>query len=485
MSNKFEFSEELQLDFLRFIVHDNKGVQAYQFLKSEYFTDLFHLVISQAIENFIEDNHVTPSRAFHIEYTERLLNTKDYANEFSEEEKKEIIKIVGTIHIKGPPKNSEALYKSIAEFSSFVELKDTLENVDLSDFGSYYNFSHQVNKAIAKGEVSFKVKEQGTLLIEDLARRQMARMDTSPMIPTPFKQLNRLTSAGGYAKHGIVVILDQPKSLKTAFLVNWARGVMRSKKKALYIDLENGFDEITLRLEQSVMGIDKAELLSGERNKDTSKMLRKYRRLGGEVAVRRLPAFSSAMDIQRVIDDLYREHGLQFHTLIIDYIGKMASLNRDKDERLRIANAYIDVENLAFRNDLELVVTAHHITRDAKTRAETRYEMNDIGKAIDIVQNVQVILGVNRSQAERDAGIFRLEIIAQRDGAPDGRCLFGGEVSHQRFDELSMKRITEYNSKYLPSLLEEIAATSTTGKNRATHSRPPNKPPAPKKGGEV
>jgi len=485
MDNKFEFAEELQYDFIRYIIHNKKGVKAFEFLRSQYFTNLHHEVIVVAIENFVADHHTTPSKAFHLEYTERLMAHRDYANEFSGEEIKEIYKIVNNIHIKGPPKNSEALFQSMAEFSAFVELKDTLENVDLSDFKSYYHFSHSVNKAIARGEVNHKVQQQGTRLIGDLKGRQIARLDASPMVPTPFKQLNKLTSAGGYAKHGIVVILDQPKSLKTAFLVNWARGVMRSKKKCLYIDLENGYDEITLRLEQSVTGITKKELLSGSQDRSTAKMLRKYRRLGGEVVIERLPAFSNAMDIQRVIDDYYREYGLQFETVIIDFIGKMASLNRDKDERLRIANAYIDVENLAFRNDIELVITAHHVTRDSKIRAETRYEMNDIGKAIDIVQNVQVILGVNRSEAERAAGIFRLEIVAQRDGAPEGRCLFGGDVAKQRFDELTNKQIDEYNSVYLEPLLEEIANTRTNSRGRAKN-KGEDRPPAKKsKGGDI
>jgi len=484
---QFEFSEELQLDFIKFIIHDKKGLQAFSFIQPEYFTNLYHVVIVRAIELFIEEFHTTPSKAFHIEFSQRVLLTREFANEFSEDEMAEILKLVNTLHIKGPPKNSEALYRSIAEFSAYIELKDTVENVDLSDFKNYYNFSHKVNKAIAKGEVDTRINEQGTLLIEDLKTRQLARVDQTPMVPTPFKQLNRLTSAGGYAKHSIVTILDQPKSLKTAFLVNWARGVMRNKKRCLYIDLENGYEEITLRLEQSVTGRTKKEILSGSHDRDTAKMLRKYRRLGGEIAIRRLPAFSSAADIQRVIDDIYREHGLQFHTLIVDYIGKMSSLNRDKDERLRIANAYIDMENLAFRNDIELVVTAHHTVRAATERAQTRYEMNDIGKAIDIVQNVQVILGVNRSEAEKEAGIFRLEIIAQRDGAPEGRCLFMGDVEKQRFEELTHKQIDEYNAIYLTALLEEIDNTRSnkTG-GRSRRKQDADKPKANKReGGDI
>ncbi len=478
-STKFEFTEELQYDFIRYIIHDRKGVKAFDFIKAQYFTDLNHLIIVEAIEKFIADNHTTPSKAFHLEYTTNQFRLQAYANEFSLDEQEAILKIVNNIHIKGPPKNSEAIFKKIAEFSAYTELRDTVETVDLLDFNSYYDFSHRVNKAISRGQVDTKVQEQGTRLIGDLKDRQLRRLDDAPIVPTPFRQLNHLTSAGGYAKGGIVVILDQPKSLKTAFLVNWARGIMRSRKKCLYIDLENGMDEIATRLEQSVLGITKKELVSGGKDKEVAKMLRKYRRLGGEIVIHRLPAFSSAMDIQRVIDMYYREHGLQFEDLIIDYIGKMSSLNRDKDERLRIANAYIDVENLAFRNSIELVVTAHHVTRDAAARQDTKYKMNDVGKAIDIIQNVQVILGVNRSEAEREAGIFRLEIIAQRDGAPEGRCLFSGSPEHQRFDELTVKQVKEYNELYLESLMERM--------KQAEGSRPQRKQGAPtqKKGGEV
>ena len=231
-------------------------------------------------------------------------------------------------------------------------------------------------------------------------------------------------------------------------LINAARLLLRRKKKILMIDLENGEDELLIRTEESIKNYTKRQILSGELDNSIRKTLRKYQRLGAEFAVKRLPALSStANDIQDVIDYSYQEYGIQYDDIIIDYLGLLGSISGQKDDKDRIAQAYLDVANLAARNNIDHVYTAHHVTREASKRAATRYTSNDIAKCIDIVRHVQAIWGLNRTEDEVDQNVFRMELVEQRDGKPYAKALFHVNLDTQKAEEFTKEQRREYDNQ--------------------------------------
>ena len=94
------------------------------------------------------------------------------------------------------------------------------------------------------------------------------------------------------------------------------------------------------------------------------------------------------------------------------------------------------------------------------------------------------MLGLNRTDEEREAGIFRLEIVAQRDGAPEGRALFKGSAETQRFDELTSKEIQEYNDLYLP-IIEDLIKNEGKKKNSFKNGNGNGNGKEVKKGGDI
>lgn len=51
---------------------------------------------------------------------------------------------------------------------------------------------------------------------------------------------------------------------------------------------------------------------------------------------------------------------------MVDYAGKLASIAGDREDFERISNVYIDLSNLAEEMKLDIIWTAHHITREGK-----------------------------------------------------------------------------------------------------------------------
>lgn len=445
MEHKFGFDIAFQEEGLRFIVSNPDGMEAMPVVKSFYFDLLDHSIIFHGIEVFYKKHGRIPSKPFLRNILSELFTTRDYVEAITPEDEKNILAKVEEL-FSAPARDGDLILQSLYKFASYVELQSLNSDTDFEDFQNYDRYAKKVTEIAEKGDYQ-RSKQTGVFLVKGIKERQMKRQASDLVIPTPYHQLNALTSAGGYEPGSIIVLLDKPKKLKTAFLVNTARKYMASKVKVLYIDLENGENSIAARLEQSIGRVTKKEIIKGTKDKEIQKVLRRYKRLGGEVYIKRLPAFSTAQDIQKVIDELYRREGYIFGALMIDYLALMGSISGKKEDFDRISDAYLDVANLLQKNpSISHCWTANHVVRNAQKRAPGRYQEEDIAKCIDIVRHAHGIFGLNRTRTEFENNLVRLEIVMQREGVPIGRAYFRAFPEMQRIDELTSKEIQEYKA---------------------------------------
>ena len=463
MSNKFKFTIEYQFDLLRYIVSDKNGVKALVKVDDGYFTLIEHAVIVYGLKDFYKKNKRIPGETILREIIKDLLNTKQYVDLVTKDEQKEILKLISPL-FHGTVKDGDDIYTMCKKFASYIKMKNLLEQVNLDDFNSYEVFSKQIAMAIEDSDV---VDNSATsFLFADVKDRQFRRQEYKSVHPTPFRQINALTNAGGYEDGSIIVLLDKEKKGKTGMLINITRGYARMKKSILYIDLENGKDAIITRLEQSFTGLTKLGVIEGHNDKKIQQKIRKYKRLGSEVIIERLPALTTTADtIQSLMDMYYRVYGIRFQILIIDYIGKMGSLSNKTDDFGRISDAYMDVANLCEKNGIEHCWSANHVTREgAKVRERTKYQSTDIAKCIDIVRHVHAIYGLNRSEEEEEAGFMRMELIEQRDGKPKGRAIFNANMDTQQFKELGVQSRRDYDKEIQLFIDREKGKTREVGK---------------------
>lgn len=450
---KFEFTPEFQLEILRYIIRDPEGTIALSRVKPSYLTLIEHGIIAEAITSYFKKRKKIPSENVLKQVISDMLQTKDYVDLVTKEDIPAINAIVRDLYSK-PLQDSEYIQDRIWQFSTYVEMKNLNDSFDLTNFEQYEEYSRKVDKVLQNSQPA--KKDEPLYFIRGVSDRQYRRQAEADIIPCPYWQLNELTNAGGYPVASILVLLDKPKAKKTFFLINLAKGYLRMKKSVLYIDLENGKAQIMDRLVQASIGKTKKELYSGEYDKFEAKHLRKLSRLGVEFVVQRMPAMvTDANDIRELILEL-RQKGINIKVLMIDYLAKMASINRDKDDFERISNAYVDVQNLAEELHLDCVWTANHITRDGTKHRTTKYQENDIAKCVDIVRHAQVILGLNATAQEEKDGIQRLEVVVQRDGKPTGRALFKVNVDQQKAVEFTREERKGYDQVYAEKLEESI-----------------------------
>lgn len=450
---KFTFSPEFQLEILRYIIKDKEGGLILKRIKPNYLVLIEHSIICEGIIKYYKKQNRIPSENVLKEVIKELLEGKQYADLVTKDDIPNIDKVISNLYHL-PLSDADYIKEKIYQFSTYVEMKNLNDSFDLDNFEQYEEYSRKIEKILQKSKP--KKEDEPAYMIRDIVERQFKRQSEPSVIPCPFRQMNALTNAGGYPKHSVNVILDKPKAKKTFFMVNLARGYLRMGKSVYYVDTENGKDQILDRFIQSSINKTKKELYSGEYDKLESKHLRKLARFGVELVVERVPAMITDCNYIRDKIIKFRNQGIDIKVLFVDYAGKLASITRDKEDFDRISNVYIDLQNLAEELNLDIVWTAHHITRDGKKHRATRYDENDISGSIAIIRNAQTIFGLNSTAQEEQDDILRAELVVQRDGLPSGRALFKCDVERQRCKEFTRDERENYDKIYGAKLDEQF-----------------------------
>lgn len=447
--NKFSFDIDFQWSILKFTLKDKHGYKALSLYKHSYFELDDQQIIAHSIERFFRKKKRIPASSSILnQELNRLFKTREYAQAFLETDRVRVKRRVKSLY-KGGFKDGEDILDQIKKFASYVELKSTLEGIDLEDFDSYDSYSKKIQKAVNIG-MELEDSNKGSFIVSGARNRLLERRINEDIVPTPFHQMNRLTNAGGYTKGSIIVIVDRPKKGKTMTLVNFAKAYMTKKgskgsnKKVIYFDLENGEKSIGFRIDQLVLNKTKSEIKSSEYDSQLEKQYRKYKRLGGEIHVVRMRNGCTTHDFQKYLDDLYAQYGIKFDVAIVDYMGIMGATSGAKDDLTRISDAYMDVKNWAVDNDFDHVITAHHVKREAYGNRAYIYETKDLAKCIDIERHVDALYGVQQNEEEEAANILRLEVMEQRDGESYGRALFHVTVKTQRMKEFTREEVQKY-----------------------------------------
>jgi replicative DNA helicase len=448
-NTKFEFDTSFQLEILRYLLKDKEGGLIIKKIKPSYLVLIEHSLIAEGIFKFFKKKNKMPSKNILKEVIKELLESKNYVDLVTKDDIPNIHKVIDDLY-SNPLNDSEYIREKIYQFSTYVEMKNLNDSFDLDNFEQYETYSRKIEKILQNSKP--KKDDEPIFMIRDITERQFKRQAEPSVIPCPFRQLNDITNAGGYPEHSVNVILDKPKAKKTFFMVNLARGYLRMKKSVLYVDTENGKEQIMDRFIQSSINKTKKELYSGEYDKLEAKHLRKLARFGVELVVERVPAMITDCNYIRELIIKLRNQGINIKVLMVDYAGKLASIARDKEDFDRISNVYIDIQNLAEEMDLDIVWTAHHITREGKKHRTTRYDENDISGSIAIVRNAHTIVGLNSTEQEEKDDILRCELVVQRDGLPSGRALFKCDVERQRCVEFTKEQRKQYDELYSDTL---------------------------------
>ena len=444
---KFEFDPEFQEVILKYTVTDRKGYKALQLYQDSYFTLLHHAAIAYALKKYFKKHKRVPEKPFLKEHVRALYTTNPEFRKFSKDDKKEVNDTIDKIYTE-PVSGAEEILEKVRKFAQFVNFKEELEKIDVLDFDAYDTSINKLRAAINIGRQD--ETNHGIYLVEGMKDRAHRRDLYKQIFETPFKQLNNLLNGGGLTPAALVMLIGEAKRFKTGALLNIAKFYLRQKKKGVYFDYENAEEALTIRSEQGMIGASQEQVASGELDDKLLKLMRKYKRLGAELVIKRFPAYTSTVgDCQAFIDQEKQEKGITFDFAIWDYPDIMGSMSGEKDETKRISDVYLDIKNFLAFNKMECGWVPSHTKANpqAQRHRGTRYTQYDLAKCVDKIRHVDLALGLQESPEEIKANIIRLEWVEGRNGKK-GKVLFWVDWEKQQIREFHKNEVREYNDSY-------------------------------------
>lgn len=460
--DKFKFNIDFQEAILQYTVTNKYGYRALELYQDYYFDLLTHQIIAFVLKRYYKKKKRIPSKVVLHEHLRQLYENPEYRKDITSEVKKDIEDLLHHIYLI-PLGGGEDILEEVIKFARFIEVKNELESTDARDYKNYETLQRNLQRAINIG-TDLQTK-RGIKLIQDAETRISNRNNEVDVFHTPFWQLNRSQNSGGLKKHALIMLMSEAKRFKTGGLINFAMACLRRRKKGIYFDLENGEAQLSNRADQNIVNTDELNLRSGLYDKKLLKQIRKYRRIGAELVIVRLPGGSTTMDMLKIMDDYELEEGLVFDFAIVDYGDLMNSNNGTKDETQRINEAFLDIKNLAIQKDLDFIATASHVKREAYKRKETKYLASDVAKCIDKIRHLDICIGLQESEEEKENGVLRWEIIEQRDGPQNFTMYFWINIPHQRLKEFTKQEVKNLKEQFEKPTEEDIKNRSKAQKD--------------------
>lgn len=444
--DKFKFGIDFQELILQYIVTDTLGFKILNFLEDSYFTILYHQIIIYVLKKYFKKNKKIPEQTYLREFLRSVYEKEKIFNTtLLLEDKEQISEIVRKIYL-APVSEPEEIVNKCVDFARYVKFKEELENVDIENFDSYEQAIGRLKTANNLG-IDIQ-KDYGTFIVEGMKDRAYKRNASHLINPTPLVQVNKLLNSGGTPRGSVFVLIGKEKRFKTGMMINIAKGYLRMRKKVFYVDLENGEIAITTRAEQSLTKQNQETITSEAYDEKLLKLMRKYKRLGAELVVKRFPSLSTTCsDILRWLEEIERDFGIKFDAGFIDYGVLLASASGKQDEFGRISDAFLDIKNLSESKKYECIWTAAHITRQGDKNTPKKYASTDIAKCIDIPRHADAVFGLQESEEESEAGVMRMEVIEQRNGMRSGNALFWVDIKKQLATEFTLAEIKAYRQQ--------------------------------------
>ena len=297
----------------------------------------------------------------------------------------------------------EALVKAhgLKESGKFDEAMAVMQQamlVGASETANYYDYFGEIESRFTK-------------------REEIASGVAAPQgITTGIKALDAILYHKGWGRREFVLIMGGAKAGKSTALGEFSLNAAKGGFNSLYVTLEVHSGIISDRLDARLSDTSMDDL-----TKERAEIKAKLEALAaagtaGKYYILEKPAGTlSPNGLRRIIED-FRAKGIRFDCIALDYLDLATSNFRTNDHRHDEKQMYTDFRGLADEYDFALL-SATQTNRDgmgSETATATHVADN-----IEKIRIADLVISINKTDAEKAAGEARLFLAASRNQRGD------------------------------------------------------------------
>lgn len=222
-------------------------------------------------------------------------------------------------------------------------------------------------------------------------------------ISTGYPQLDVHLYHGGWGRKELSCLMGAAKSGKSLALGDFAKNASLNGHNVLYVSLEVAKEILAERIDAALSDTLMAELVQ-DRAKVESVIASLHARAGVFEIIDFPSGTLKPSQLHGVLEQ-YRDQGIVFDMVVVDYADIMAPENRNQDLRDALREIYIDLRALAHVWNVALL-TATQTNREGAKAATAK--ATDVGDDWNKARTVDILIGLNATDAEKQAGEMRL-----------------------------------------------------------------------------
>lgn len=284
----------------------------------------------------------------------------------------------------------EAMMKSLpllekGDFTKIRELMATACQIGLADDWEDYDYFGKIKERTAKRE--------------DVASGLIVRDG----ITTGHAKIDQHLYHHGWGRKELSCIMGPAKSGKSLSLGEFGKNASLAGYNVLYVSLEVAKEILSERIDAALSSTLMTELVTDRALVEAAISAAEAK--AGTFKIIDFPSGTLKVTALERVLDKYRDKGHVFDLLLLDYADIMKPDQRGAELRDGLRQIFIDLRALAHKYNLA-VLTATQTNREGAKAVTAK--ATDVGDDWNKARTVDILIGINATEAEKQAGEARL-----------------------------------------------------------------------------
>lgn len=411
---KFEFDEDFQDKIVHtYLAEPRFARQITEVLQPEFFTNEASAALVALTRDFVRQYKTPPDARVMVELIKDAVKNKRIRPDMVAD-----IKRLATQAYTTPPSGAQYIADQVANFARDKAVERAIiKSVELHEKGKYADIAELMREAISVGSLDdgefydyFGEVDNRTATRKAIASGTITRDGISSGVP----EIDGLLYHYGWGRKELSALMGPSKSGKSALLGTFAKNAAVLGYNVLYVSLEVDKLIISDRIDADLTDTIIRDL--HVHADDVADLVKKAQAKAGKFFMRDFGPGQLTVEQLRTMIERCAADGILFDLVVVDYADIMAPRREDKSKDLiaQTRNIYIDLRALAHEFNCA-VLTATQTNREGAKQATAR--ATDVGDDWNKTRTVDVLIGINTTEAERAAGESRLVWLLSRNTA--------------------------------------------------------------------
>lgn len=398
----FEFDLDFQTKIAALFSRDTAFAQrTVDLIKPEYFTEEALGIVVRFVSDHVRTYRAVPDVRIITTIVKDLLDRKVIRPDMKDPVKDAIKSIYRTSLA-----NPDFVADKVVDFAKHQAVeKAILEGVALLEKGKFDEILDKMKAAVQiditkanRYDYYAEIKSR-TEKREDIAAGKIVKSG----ITTGYSGIDCYLYHKGWGRKELSCMMGAAKSGKSLSLGDFGKNASVAGFNVLYVSLEVAKEIIAERIDAAFSDTMMKNLVGDRAKVETE--IKKIEATAGKFMFEDFPsgAFRPSQ-LRRLLED-YRSEGTNFDLVIVDYADIMRADGKTDDLQNALRSIYIDLRAVAFDFNVALL-TATQTNRSGAMA--TTAKATDVGDDWNKARTVDILIGLNATDAEKSAGKARL-----------------------------------------------------------------------------